>query len=39
MVDLALLYFDSAIVDLRLQELIITEAEIVAKLPYRPALH
>ena len=39
MVDLALLYFDSTIVDLRLQELIITEAEIVAKLPYRPALH
>ncbi|MEH6559285.1 MAG: tRNA-(ms[2]io[6]A)-hydroxylase [Oceanicoccus sp.] len=39
MVDLAYLYFNSAIVNQRLLELITIEAEIVAKLPYRSALH
>ena len=39
MVDLAFLYFDQATVDQRLQELIHIEAEIVAQLPLRAALH
>ncbi len=39
MVDLAHLYFEPAIVNQRLRELITIEAEIVSKLPYRSALH
>ena len=39
MVDLAYLYFEQDIVDKRLAELIELEASIVAKLPYRAALH
>jgi tRNA 2-(methylsulfanyl)-N6-isopentenyladenosine37 hydroxylase len=39
MVDMALLYFDAATVDQRLQQLITIEAAIVAQLPLRAALH
>ncbi len=39
MIDLALLYFPEEVVMLRLQQLTTIEAEIVTKLPYRPALH
>lgn len=39
MIDLAYGYFDSAIVEQRLNELIAIEADIVATLPYRAALH
>jgi tRNA-(ms[2]io[6]A)-hydroxylase len=39
MVDLAELYFDKAIVDQRLKQLITIEADIVAALPFRAALH
>ncbi|MFA7553410.1 MAG: tRNA-(ms[2]io[6]A)-hydroxylase [Spongiibacteraceae bacterium] len=39
MIDLAYLYFDADQVKQRLQELIILEGEIVAKLPLRAALH
>ena len=39
MIDLAYGYFDSAIVEQRLNELIAIEAKIVATLPYRAALH
>jgi tRNA-(ms[2]io[6]A)-hydroxylase len=39
MVDLAYLYFEDAIVDQRLQHLIEVEADIVANLPLRSALH
>ena len=38
-VRLALLYFDPAAVELRLDELLEAEARIVADLPPRPALH
>jgi tRNA-(ms[2]io[6]A)-hydroxylase len=39
MVDLALLYFDKEVVEQRLQHLIEVEADIVASLPLRAALH
>ena len=39
MVDLAQVYFDATTVEQRLQELIAIEAEIVAQLPLRAALH
>ncbi|MCR8924010.1 tRNA-(ms[2]io[6]A)-hydroxylase [Dasania sp. GY-MA-18] len=38
-VDLAYIYFDKAIVDQRLAELIAIEADIVKALPHRAALH
>lgn len=38
-VELAYIYFDKVVVDARLSELIAIEADIVAKLPIRPALH
>ncbi len=38
-VRLALLYFDPVTVEARLEELLETEARIVAELPPRPALH
>lgn len=39
MIDLAYLYFDDTVVDQRLAELIDIEANIVAQLPLRAALH
>lgn len=38
-IRLAKKYFDSALVDERLEELLAAEAEIVADLPIRPAVH
>ena len=38
-VELAYEYFDKADVDIRLDELLIAEAEICSKLPFRAALH
>ena len=38
-IELAYEYFDKAIVDARLEELLIAEAEICARLPFTGALH
>ncbi|ATC96860.1 tRNA-(ms[2]io[6]A)-hydroxylase [Pseudoalteromonas tunicata] len=38
-VELAYDYFDKAVVDLRLEEILSAEAEICAQLPFRAALH